>query len=251
MANLTIEETRSIKILISQLRAFVYTLEGILNSNKAAESSRYVAYRDMAQVYNNMADQAKLLLKVQSIMYAFDVGGMRGYADTLWGEQKRILEQVLVAAKLLQSSLEGNLDFVEDEVSNLENFIAKKLRSSIFETPAKELCVQNAVESLLIGRGMNKGTDYDRESGKVEFSGKEYIPDFIVPKLGLCIEVKLVRPGHRSKVVDEISADITAYSRHYERILFIVYDLGTIRDEAEFRRDIEASGNIKVVIVKH
>ena len=50
---------------------------------------------------------------------------------------------------------------------------------------------------------------------------------------------------------DEINADITAYSTKYERLLFVVYDLGVIRDEAEFRRDIENAGaNIKVVIVK-
>ena len=31
----------------------------------------------------------------------------------------------------------------------------------------------NAIEALLLGRGLNKGIDYDRESGKFEFSGKE------------------------------------------------------------------------------
>ena len=98
---------------------------------------------------------------------------------------------------------------------------------------------------------MNKGTDYDRETGKFEFSGKEYIPDFIIPKLGLCIEVKLLREGYRSKIIEEISADITAYGKQYERQLFVVYDLGCIQNEAEFKRDIENSGEIKVIIVKH
>lgn len=45
--------------------------------------------------------------------------------------------------------------------------------------------VQNAIEALLLGRGLAKGLDYDRESGKFEFSGKEYIPDFIIPKMSL------------------------------------------------------------------
>ena len=31
------------------------------------------------------------------------------------------------------------------------------------------------IESLLLGRGLSKGSDYDRETGKFEFSGKEYI----------------------------------------------------------------------------
>ena len=102
-----------------------------------------------------------------------------------------------------------------------------------------------------MGRGLNKGIDYDRETGKFEFSGKEYIPDFIIPKLKLCIEVKLLRESRKSKVIEEISADITAYSKQYQRQLFIVYDLGYIQNEEEFKRDIENAGDIKVIVVKH
>jgi len=103
---------------------------------------------------------------------------------------------------------------------------------------------------LLLGRGLSKGVDYDRESGKLEFSGKEYIPDFVIKKLSLCIEVKLLREGRRSKVIEEISADITAYKKVYSRQLYVVYDLGVIQNEAEFKHDIEAIDGVKVVIVK-
>lgn len=147
--------------------------------------------------------------------------------------------------------LESATDFVEDEFENVANFIKSKLRASIFKAPEKEFEVQNAIESLLIGRNMTKGIDYDRETGKIEFSGKEYIPDFVLPKIDLAVEVKLMRPGKKSNIIDEINADITAYSTKYERILFVVYDLGVIRDETEFRRDIENAGaHIKVIIVK-
>ena len=66
------------------------------------------------------------------------------------------------------------------------------------------------------------------------------------------MEVKLLREGKKSSVIEQINADITAYGKVYERQLYIVYDLGVIRDELEFRRDIENAGDaIKVVIVKH
>lgn len=89
--------------------------------------------------------------------------------------------------------MEKEIDFIDDEYTNLENFIKNKLRSSLFTQPEKEKEVQNTIEALFIGKGWNKGIDYDRETGKFEFSGKEYIPDFIVPKLNLCIEVKLLK----------------------------------------------------------
>ena len=72
-----------------------------------------------------------------------------------------------------------------------------------------------------------------------------------LPKLKLCIEVKLIKDKNRkSKVIEEINSDITAYQKKYEHILFIVYDLGTIRDEIEFKRDIEANERNSVIILK-
>lgn len=251
MSKNTLEETKKLKILLSQIRALRDTIQDIINNNQAAEHSRYVAFRDMACTYNDLAEQAKVLMKVPSMFYTFNVDNMPGFADTVWPVQKRILEQVLVSTKMLYSSLEGSVDFADDEFDNLENFIKSRLRTVIFDYPQKEVEIQNAIESLLLGRGLNKGTDYDRETGKFDFSGKEYIPDFIIPKLQLCIEVKLLRENRKSRVIEEISADITAYSKQYDRLLFIVYDLGGIQNEDEFKRDIENSGNIKVIIVKH
>jgi hypothetical protein len=51
--------------------------------------------------------------------------------------------------------------------------------------------------------------------------------------------------------VDEINADIAAYSKQYRSLLFLVYDMGHIRDELEFRRDLEHNRNVFVIVVKH
>lgn len=67
----------------------------------------------------------------------------------------------------------------------------------------------------------------------------------------MCIEIKLLRGGKKSKVIEEISADITAYGKEYERQLFIIYDLGYIQNEEEFKKDIENISQVKVIIVKH
>lgn len=251
MAKQSIDETRMMKVLLSQIKALRDTIEDILNNTEAAEHSRYVSYKDMAYTYNDLAEQARLLLKIPTMFYTFEVDKIPEWGDTVWPSQKRIIEQVLVSTKMLLSSMEGSIDFADDEFDNLENFIKSRLRTAIFSKPDKEIDVQNAIETLFLGRGLSKGTDYDRETGKFEFSGKEYIPDFIIPKLQLCVEVKLLREGRKSKVIEEISADITAYAKQYERQLFVVYDLGVIQNEEEFRRDIENTGDVKVLVVKH
>ncbi len=39
--------------------------------------------------------------------------------------------------------------------------------------------------------------------------------------------------------------------KKYSQLLFVVYDMGTIRDEDEFKTDIDNKDNIQIVIVKH
>jgi hypothetical protein len=119
-------------------------------------------------------------------------------------------------------------------------------------TPEREAEIQNAVETLIVGRGMAKGMDYDRETGRVKTSGKESIPDFIFPNLKLCLEVKLVKSTEKLKaVVDEMNADIRAYSTRYDRQLYIAYDVGIIRDETEFKSGLENAPGVSVLVIKH
>lgn len=239
-----------VKVLLSQLNAFCDTVSEILNNTSVSDFARYTSYRNMAITYNDFAAKVSAVLKVPSMYYTFSIEHISQPGDTTWPMQKMILENVLLHTRILLKALEGSLDFVNDEFDNIENFLQSRLRAAIFSKPEKEIDVQNAIESLLLGRGLSKGADYDRESGKIEFSGKEYIPDFIIPKLSLCIEVKLLRPGKKSRIIEEISADITAYRKAYQRQLFVVYDLGVIQNEVEFKRDIEMSEGVKVIIIK-
>ena len=122
----------------------------------------------------------------------------------------------------------------------------------MFELPNNEKEVQDTFERLLIGRGLQKGQEYDRETGRVKISSKESIPDFILPRLQEAIEIKLIKERRRiGEAIDEINADIAAYSKIYDHLLFIVYDLGQIKDEVEFRHDLESAPNVQVVVVKH
>lgn len=247
---LTLEETRQIKVLLNQARSLANSMKTISLDESVPPLGRYSSFPQMALMYNDLAVQANRIIKTGGF-YTFNTDIIPTWSNTVWPVGKAIFEQILLSVEMLCSTLAGHLDFIDDEFENLSNFISSRLRAAIFEKPEKEIEIQNAVETLLLGRGLSKGIDYDRESGKLEFSGREYIPDFVLPRMGLSIEVKLLKEGKRSKIIEEISADVTAYAKSYARQLFIVYDLGVIRDESEFRRDIENAGDIKVLIIKH
>ena len=173
--------------------------------------------------------------------------------DTPAFHQKKYFDEVYTDLSLLISFLEHAIGLKADEIQSLRDFFSANLRRAVFESPKHEKEIQNVVEQLLIGRGMNRGADYDREVGRVKVSIKEVVPDFIVPRLSLAIEIKLSKDKAKSKeIVDEINADIQAYGKKYSALIFIVYDLGSIQDESAFKQDLERSdGLIHVLVVKH
>jgi hypothetical protein len=51
-------------------------------------------------------------------------------------------------------------------------------------------------------------------------------------------------------MIGEINDDIIGYGGKYDRCIFVVYDLGFIRDVALFSEDIEKNPGAHVLIVK-
>lgn len=248
------KNNETIKLLLRRAKNLSRQIENSLNDSHTQESARYTAYKIYIEQYEQLSKSAECVLMMpEGIRFGhYDVKKIKGQFDTVWPLQKELMESVKINIDDVILMLESETSFVDENYDNLASFIECNLRKVIHAKPSKEKEVQDAVENLFIGKGMDKGVDYDRESGKFEFSGKEYIPDFIVKNNDICIEVKLVKEGKQSRIIDEINADITAYSTRYERLLFIVYDLGDIRDVDEFKKDIEAAKeNIKVLIIKH
>jgi hypothetical protein len=218
----------------------------------AANVGRWSSYGIFLRKYNHLAQLAAPLLSNLSLIDTFDLTKVRSSSNTVWPQQKENFELAYANASLLKSLLEGEIGYAADETHRLIDFIQGNLRRAVYEIPQREVEVQNAIETLIVGRGMAKGTDYDRETGRVKNSGKESIPDFIFPVLNLCLEAKLSKTlENRRAIVDELNADIRAYAKLYDRQIYVIYDLGTIRDETEFKRDLENAPGVAVLIVKH
>lgn len=128
------------------------------------------------------------------------------------------------------------------------NLAEHKLRKVMRDRPEHEKDVQNAFESLLVGADLA----YSRESESIEYSAKTYTPDFTMPRIGLAIEIKLCTRAEREKeIIAEINDDILAYQTKYGNLVFIVYDLGLIRDTERFSSSFEENENVVVRVVKH
>ena len=124
----------------------------------------------------------------------------------------------------------------------------RKLRKTIREEPASERVVQDAIETLFIAADV----EYAKEIDRVEYSSKAYVPDFTLKKIDLAIEVKLCNTAKREKeMIAEINDDILAYKQAFGNLLFVVYDVGQIRDVEKFKRHFEQQDQVIVQVVKH
>jgi hypothetical protein len=133
-------------------------------------------------------------------------------------------------------------------IMKIINMAGQSLRKVIRTKPESEKEVQDCFESLLVGGDI----PYKRETETLEYSSKTYIPDFTVPKINLAIELKLCnRQGREKEIIAEINDDILAYGTRFGNLLFVVYDVGFVRDVDLFRRAFETNQNVVALVVKH
>jgi hypothetical protein len=134
------------------------------------------------------------------------------------------------------------------EILKIINLIEHKLRKIIREIPNNEKEVQNSVESLLIATDI----EHQREFPVINYSSKNYIPDFSFIKQSLVVEIKFCnRKGREKELIAEINDDIMAYQQEFSNLIFLIYDLGHIRDIDAFSAEFEKKGSIFIKIIKH
>ena len=241
-----------LKKYLSHTKAIMDSMEMSVRGNPD-DVWRYSSYKEYIRKYNDLScEVAKIYHESNISLVYYDLEKIPSSADTVIFQQKEFFDSVYVNLSILKAHLENELNLKNDEAFNIKNFFQANLRRAVIHAPQTECDIQDVIEQLLIGRGLSKGIDYDRETGRIKISVKEVIPDFILHRLKMALEVKLSKDKDSSKrIVDEINSDIKAYSKQYARQLYIVYDMGSIRDENEFKNDLDNAEEISVIIVKH
>ena len=158
---------------------------------------KHAGFKQFARKYNDLVTLISKEMSLPPVLDLYDLEAIRGNADTLPFQRKEIFDSVYANLSLLKGIFENELGVIQDQTEAIRDFFQARLRSAVLHQPQKELDVQDAVETLLIGRGLQKGVDYDREVGRVKISAKEVIPDFILPRLSLAVEVKLIKAASR------------------------------------------------------
>ncbi len=215
------------------------------------DHAKWGAFKSYAQAYNTLAAEYVKITRTRDVP-TYNLENIKGSMDTIWPVQKEIFDMTYANTLMLSGLLLEYDVGLSASISGIQDLLAANLRRATFKKPDTEAEVQNAIEALLIGRGYQKPTDYDRETGRVKYSGKEFVPDFVFRSHDLVLEVKLIKgTGQVSSCIEEMCADIPAYMSAYKNLLFCVYDLGGIRDINEFQDGLHKEIGVRVCVIKH
>ena len=246
---------------LTYFQSLVDAIPEIINSGRgSSEHIRWVS--NVLKFLEDIFGEQSLYYKKMSHLSWSETGTMlldaRNYeSEAAAKHNSAFIKQMEQAKGFLQSAkdqLEINeIDDLYTSPSPITNdFITilklgeTKLRKLLRKEPESEREVQEKYEDLLIGAGIN----YSREYLHIDYSSKQYIPDFSFTEFDLVVELKLCR-GDEKKLIAQLNDDILAYKTKFNNIIFIIYDLGNIRDADSFKDSFEKSENVFVQIIKH
>ena len=251
------EKKQQLENILAMAKALLSSMDTVINS--VPENNHFwhfSSYRIYALRYNTLVKKIfELEPNTKYLFVYYDKDQIPVNTKTIHLQQHSIFQDVHGNLSMLCAWIDSELgsERITFKVRTLEDFLQASLRPAMLSgKPDTEKDVQDTIERILIGRGMQKGMDYDRETGRVKFSVKESVPDFVFRTLSTALEVKLLKDSaNLARLVDEINADIVSYGKGYNHLTFLIYDIGSITDITQFKRDIESAGNIKVIVVKH
>jgi hypothetical protein len=139
-------------------------------------------------------------------------------------------------------------DLKSTPIVDIITLIKNNLRKSFDKVPIDEDEVQKHIRTILDVAKAN----YSKEKESFEYSSKFYTPDFVMKELETTIEAKFCNSkDDESKIIGEINDDILAYKTRYKILIFIIYDVGIIRDEDRFKKNLRDISGVYIEIIKH
>jgi hypothetical protein len=210
---------------------------------------RYSVYPTYFSQYNRLlkAGEQSCGGEIRTLFSTLDLPSVEPF-NTPGAYYKSYLELAANQLTSLAIYFKSKLPKTEKEIQSILDIITANLRASTYKEPKNEKEVQNTLETVFRARAL----PFEREKVTITYSSKNYIPDFTFASLDLVVETKICnRSGKEKELIDQINADIVAYQTKYTNLLFVVYDLGLIRDEAKFITDIQRNANVRVLVIKH
>ena len=171
------DNTQKLEEILAMSRALLASMDRVMSTVPDSGSAwHFSSFRDYARHYNRLAKAAtKAEPSISPLLVLYDEAKLPNFANTLDMEQHSLFQNVHGSMSMLCALISSNLGSNSSSVDarELEDFLSSSLRRAMLSgEPKDEAEVQDTIETLLVGHGMAKGIDYDRETGRVKHSGR-------------------------------------------------------------------------------
>jgi hypothetical protein len=214
----------------------IFGEDSVLYSSFASLKFRY-AGSFVASPYE--VDVEKLIEQKTHSAFMSDLQSARGILQAAIDQIKQ---------KGIQNVFEGDDVRESNDIVKVLSLVDNGLRKVVRSVPKNEAQIQDALESLFVGAGL----EFSRGKENILYSSKTYVPDFVFNRISTVVEAKLCNRKEREKeIIGEVNDDILAYRTKYGNLIFVVYDVGVIKDVDQFKTGMETGDHVLVRIVKH
>jgi len=237
----------------SQLRAIRDFRNQILNFRISLSDDQLSELKDLRDHFIRVADDVHAS-SIVSTKTSFAIPT----CEKTVGSDSRIARGLIgtgvdsTKTKGLEGVYESNKNIPREasEILKIMSLIENKLRKVIKGKPRRESEINDALENLFIGAGLEN--DFTREKERIIYSTKTYVPDFVFKRIDAIVETKFCdKKGKEMEIISQINDDIVAYKTRYPNLIFIVYDIGIIRNIDQFKTSIENQESIVIKVIKH
>ena len=135
MSKQSMDERRSIKLLISKVKSLISTMETIMNNSEEI-GFNYSSCNTFMSMYQELVVESQRFIRSSSTYHTYDTGKAKNVFNMTGIEQKILFESVFCSAKMLLNVLENQIDYNDDERLNLYNLISTRFRSVFRVAPS-------------------------------------------------------------------------------------------------------------------
>jgi hypothetical protein len=129
--------------LLAMAKALRVSMDESIRVEAPDDVWKYSSYGQFARKYNELVKLIGPLVALAGPIDVIDLEKLPSIGSSYAMVQKQYFETVRANLSMLIAYVEEELGVTRDEIENLANSIAAKLRQAIFDTPELEIEVQN------------------------------------------------------------------------------------------------------------
>src|SRR5205823_1588010 len=137
--------------------ALLDAMESAVRSADPTDVWRFASFRQFMRKANEVVAMTEVIEHIEAPVDRYNLDAVPSSTDTIAMVQQELFEATRANLQILRAYLLNRVHPKAERISEIADFLQAGLRRAVIERPEREKEVQNVIEQLFIGRGLEKG----------------------------------------------------------------------------------------------